>query len=247
MSRVCLLYAHQRYKGWSGKLGLDHVAGPDGSAGSDDGHDSGLADEFSIPSLEYSCQAGIAQTRHIEDDLGANSQPRALGQSEQVDAMCGDVFAKFRRTDAKAFRLQFVEQLGMDQMDLAQVRLSGIDPDARPVFDLTSWCASPSTPSPATILISAVVCFEKRCSLSRATAITLQHPSRQIFPDGHCSPARQSCPEMARSERFELPTLGIEIRCSIQLSYERVRSEYQTWTRRANRSGTPQEAVQKQG
>ena len=27
---------------------------------------------------------------------------------------------------------------------------------------------------------------------------------------------------MARSERFELPTLGIEIRCSIQLSYERI-------------------------
>ena len=29
---------------------------------------------------------------------------------------------------------------------------------------------------------------------------------------------------MARSERFELPTLGIEIRCSIQLSYERIRA-----------------------
>ena len=29
--------------------------------------------------------------------------------------------------------------------------------------------------------------------------------------------------KVARSERFELPTLGIEIRCSIQLSYERVR------------------------
>ena len=28
-------------------------------------------------------------------------------------------------------------------------------------------------------------------------------------------------PEMARSERFELPTLGFEVRCSIQLSYER--------------------------
>jgi hypothetical protein len=27
---------------------------------------------------------------------------------------------------------------------------------------------------------------------------------------------------VARSERFELPTLGIEIRCSIQLSYERI-------------------------
>ena len=28
---------------------------------------------------------------------------------------------------------------------------------------------------------------------------------------------------MARSERFELPTLGFEVRCSIQLSYERPR------------------------
>ena len=28
---------------------------------------------------------------------------------------------------------------------------------------------------------------------------------------------------VARSERFELPTLGFEVRCSIQLSYERVR------------------------
>jgi hypothetical protein len=28
---------------------------------------------------------------------------------------------------------------------------------------------------------------------------------------------------LVRSERFELPTLGFEVRCSIQLSYERVR------------------------
>jgi hypothetical protein len=27
---------------------------------------------------------------------------------------------------------------------------------------------------------------------------------------------------LARSERFELPTLGFEVRCSIQLSYERI-------------------------
>ena len=43
---------------------------------------------------------------------------------------------------------------------------------------------------------------------------------------------------MARSEGFEPPTLGIEIRCSIQLSYERVRGlDYQTWPDRAS-SGT---------
>ncbi len=35
--------------------------------------------------------------------------------------------------------------------------------------------------------------------------------------------------EMARSERFELPTLGIEIRCSIQLSYERVPLSISEW------------------
>jgi hypothetical protein len=41
---------------------------------------------------------------------------------------------------------------------------------------------------------------------------------------------------LARSERFELPTLGIEIRCSIQLSYERVsRFDYQTWPGWASR------------
>ena len=40
--------------------------------------------------------------------------------------------------------------------------------------------------------------------------------------------------ELARSERFELPTLGFEVRCSIQLSYERVRGfDYQTWPNRA--------------
>jgi hypothetical protein len=39
---------------------------------------------------------------------------------------------------------------------------------------------------------------------------------------------------LARSERFELPTLGFEVRCSIQLSYERVRGfDYQTWPNRA--------------
>ena len=32
---------------------------------------------------------------------------------------------------------------------------------------------------------------------------------------------------LARSERFELPTLGFEVRCSIQLSYERLDFDYQ--------------------
>ena len=43
------------------------------------------------------------------------------------------------------------------------------------------------------------------------------HEASRIEPMVHISNPN----EMARSERFELPTLGIEIRCSIQLSYER--------------------------
>ncbi len=43
---------------------------------------------------------------------------------------------------------------------------------------------------------------------------------------------------LARSERFELPTLGFEVRCSIQLSYERVQGfDYQTWPGRASSLG----------
>ncbi len=34
--------------------------------------------------------------------------------------------------------------------------------------------------------------------------------------------ASRACAVLARSERFELPTLGFEVRCSIQLSYERM-------------------------
>jgi hypothetical protein len=40
-------------------------------------------------------------------------------------------------------------------------------------------------------------------------------------PDGFVASGWNLC-GLARSERFELPTLGFEVRCSIQLSYERV-------------------------
>jgi hypothetical protein len=46
---------------------------------------------------------------------------------------------------------------------------------------------------------------------------------------------------VARSEGFEPPTLGIEIRCSIQLSYERVRVRLSDLGVRGQR---PREALQ---
>jgi predicted XRE-type DNA-binding protein len=56
---------------------------------------------------------------------------------------------------------------------------------------------------------------------------------RQLWKSLGCEIAQNR--RVARSERFELPTLGFEVRCSIQLSYERVRGlDYQTWPDRAS-------------
>jgi hypothetical protein len=41
-------------------------------------------------------------------------------------------------------------------------------------------------------------------------------------PEGAYADEAYAATKLERSERFELPTLGIEIRCSIQLSYERI-------------------------
>jgi hypothetical protein len=66
-------------------------------------------------------------------------------------------------------------------------------------------------------------------------------PLKKSFPTvsqaqkRHARTSDKSLILLARSERFELPTLGFEVRCSIQLSYERVRGvDYQTWTDRAS-------------
>ena len=160
--------------------------------------------------------------------------------------MCRDVFAEFRRTDAKALRLQFVEQFGMDQVDLAKIRLSGIDPDAGSVFDLPSLMRVPlDAESGHDLDLGGRLLREAMFAIPRdRNNLTGTHLVR-FFLALRQGPA--ILPEMARSERFELPTLGIEIRCSIQLSYERVRPAYQTWARHAITPGTHQWMRQKQG
>jgi hypothetical protein len=49
---------------------------------------------------------------------------------------------------------------------------------------------------------------------------TAAHPRSRLKRKNGRFWSAQFCTEVAHSERFELPTLGIEIRCSIQLSYE---------------------------
>src|SRR3977135_2809037 len=51
--------------------------------------------------------------------------------------------------------------------------------------------------------------------------------------------------DLARSARFALPPPGLEVRCSVQLSYERVRGlDYQTWPDRASTQPPGQSLLQ---
>ena len=55
--------------------------------------------------------------------------------------------------------------------------------------------------------------------LSGFDRLKIDHSARNT----RCSTARMYLKNMARPERFELPTLWFEARCSIQLSYGRVK------------------------
>ncbi len=79
--------------------------------------------------------ARIAQTGHLKHRFVSNSEQRAPWQGEEIDASRGDVFSELSRTNAKTLRVQLVEQLGVDQVNLTKVRLVGVNPDAGPVLD----------------------------------------------------------------------------------------------------------------
>ena len=62
-------------------------------------------------------------------------QPRARWQRQQIDAFGGDVLAEVGGLHDKTLAAQFVEQLGVDQMHLAQIGLGRIPADAGAVLD----------------------------------------------------------------------------------------------------------------
>jgi hypothetical protein len=70
--------------------------------------------------------ARAAQPCELDDRFIADAQPGAGGQCRQVDAARGQVLAQVAGEHPEAFRLEFVEQLAMDQVHLAQVGASGV-------------------------------------------------------------------------------------------------------------------------
>ena len=129
-----------------GQLHLDRIARPDRSTGRDDAHDPGLAHDVArrIPTddllqqavLELvDLQARVAQAGDLDDGFVTEVQQRADGEAEEIDAARGDVLPEIPRSYLVARLTEFLEQLLVDQMDLAQIRLGGVLRNAGTVLD----------------------------------------------------------------------------------------------------------------
>src|SRR3954452_7500300 len=122
------------------------VSWPNIAASDDDAHDPRLADEIAIGVPVQRCRhqslleavdldARIAQAGDFNDSAVAEMQPSPARQLQQVDTRGGDVLAEIAGPYGEARRMHFVEQLGVHQMHLAQIRLRRIPADVRTMLD----------------------------------------------------------------------------------------------------------------
>jgi hypothetical protein len=124
---------------WRGQLDHDRVARPYDATGQDDSHDAGLSyyRTVFVASEHRSHQARlkvvelgarVAKAGHLDDGIAAQVQPRTRRKAQQVDPAGSHVLPQVPGGDHETGRSQLVMQLGMDQVDLAQVRLDRIAP-----------------------------------------------------------------------------------------------------------------------
>ena len=137
----------------------DLVAGPNGAAVHDDGHDAGewrqvaVLVDWSHPIHEavvdtVDLPARVAVAGDGQQRLGADVEHRSDGQVEEVEPAGGEVLAQLAGGDGEAGCGQLVEHLGGEQMDLAQIRLGGVGADARAMFDLCAHVGVAGDPEP---------------------------------------------------------------------------------------------------
>ena len=119
---------------------------PDHAAAQYDRHHAGLADQPAgrVPVQDglhqarleaVELQARVPQPGHLHHGLRAEHQPRPGRQAEQVDSARRDVLPHVPGGDPVPQKIQLVVQLGMDQVDLAQVRGRWVTGYPRPVLD----------------------------------------------------------------------------------------------------------------
>lgn len=83
--------------------------------------------------------AWISKTGDADDGVIAELKQGALGQREQVEAVCGDILAQLSRLNLVACRCQLAEKLCVEQMHLSQIGLRRIPRNPRAMLN---GCAS---------------------------------------------------------------------------------------------------------
>ncbi|GAA2464258.1 hypothetical protein GCM10010405_55770 [Streptomyces macrosporus] len=197
---------------------LDRVAGAHHAAGPDDAHHPGLADDVAVlvaaddllrqarPEV-LDPEAGVAQSGELHDRLAAEAQQRARGRAEQVDAAGGDVLAELPRPHVEPRPADLVEQLLVDQVHLAQVRLGGVLGDARAVLDRHPRVDVPLHPEPGEQRdavpvrlgerVRAVAADRRDRPAHRAAPLRPWHRCRPVPPAPSC---REPSPASRRRE-----------------------------------------------
>src|SRR4029079_13986617 len=125
---------------------LDGVARRHVAAREHDAHDARLADKGAVRiAIEHGghesllkaidLDARIAQPGDLDHGAGTDVQPRAGRQRQQVDAARGDVLAELAGRHAEACGAQLLEQFGVDEMNLTQVRAGRVARNPRAMLD----------------------------------------------------------------------------------------------------------------
>src|SRR5262245_34327875 len=74
--------------------------------------------------------ARVTQTGDFDNCLRPKPKECAGGERQQVESSRGDVLAHVASLNVEPLRTQFVMQFGVDEVDLAQVRLRRVDRNA---------------------------------------------------------------------------------------------------------------------
>lgn len=122
------------------------ISRPDEPGGHDHAHDAGLADQLTPRcSVEHGMEkarlevldlcTGVSETSDTHHRLRTYTKDRTFAQRQQRKPRRRDVLAQLAGRHAQALRGQFVQQLLVQQVNLPEVRLSGVFGYARAVFD----------------------------------------------------------------------------------------------------------------
>lgn len=108
------------------------------------------------------------QPRHFHYSVRSQVQLRSSRQSKQVDATRGDVFPDISRPNLKTGQSHFVEELGMDQMHLPQIRGIRVLCNSRTMLDSRPKVRIAFYPEPRKKPDRLLICLAERMRCASA-------------------------------------------------------------------------------